>query len=113
MNWLSPLKERVTVITGERGTYVADTLTADLTFYANGTVATEWGSIAAFRGVSEGDVVRYAFAKPEPLRTEHEAFRDAVLGKESDIVTMRQGLATVAVAEAALRSAAEGVTVRL
>jgi predicted dehydrogenase len=113
VNWLSPLKERVTVITGERGTYVADTLTADLTFYANGTVATEWGSIAAFRGVSEGDVVRYAFAKPEPLRTEHEAFRDAVLGQESDIVTMRQGLATVAVAEAALRSAAEGVTVRL
>jgi UDP-N-acetylglucosamine 3-dehydrogenase len=113
VNWLSPLKERVTVITGERGAFVADTLTADLTFYANGTVATEWDSIAKFRGVSEGDVVRYAFAKPEPLRTEHEAFRDAVLGKESDIVTMRQGLATVAVAEAALRSAAEGKTIHL
>ncbi len=113
VNWLSPLKERVTVITGERGAFVADTLTADLTFYANGTVATEWDSIAKFRGVSEGDVVRYAFAKPEPLRTEHEAFRDAVLGKDSDIVTMRQGLATVAVAEAALRSAAEGKTIHL
>ncbi len=113
VNWLSPLKERVTVITGERGAFVADTLTADLTFYANGTIATEWDSIAKFRGVSEGDVIRYAIAKPEPLRTEHEAFRDAVLGRESDIVTMRQGLATVAVAEAALRSAAEGVTVRL
>ena len=36
VNWLSPLKERVTIITGERGTFVADTLTADLTFYANG-----------------------------------------------------------------------------
>jgi predicted dehydrogenase len=113
VNWLSPLKERVTVITGERGAYVADTLTTDLTFYANGTIATQWDSIATFRGVSEGDVVRYAFAKPEPLRTEHEAFRDAVLGKDSDIVTMRQGLATVAVAEAALRSATEGVTVLL
>ena len=113
VNWLSPLKERVTVITGERGAFVADTLTADLTFYANGTVATEWDSIAKFRGVSEGDVVRYAFAKPEPLRTEHEAFRDAVLGKESDIVTMRQGLATVAVAEAAIRSALDGVVVTL
>ncbi|MFN8147384.1 MAG: Gfo/Idh/MocA family oxidoreductase [Candidatus Nanopelagicales bacterium] len=113
VNWLSPLKERVTVITGERGAFVADTLTADLTFYANGTVATEWDSIAKFRGVSEGDVIRYAFAKPEPLRTEHEAFRDAVLGKESDIVTMRQGLATVAVAEAAIRSALDGVVVTL
>jgi predicted dehydrogenase len=113
VNWLSPLKERVTIITGERGAFVADTLTADLTFYANGTVSTSWDDIAQFRGVSEGDVIRYAIAKPEPLRTEHEAFRDAVLGLESDIVTMRQGLATVAVAEAVLRSAAEGVTVTL
>jgi len=74
-------------------------------------VATEWDAIAEFRGVSEGDVIRYAIAKPEPLRTEHEQFRDAVLGKAADIVTMRQGLATVAVAEAAIRSAAEGITI--
>ena len=113
VNWLSPIKERVTVITGERGAFVADTLTADLTFFANGTIATEWESLAKFRGVSEGDMIRYAIAKPEPLRTEHEAFRDAVLGKESDVVTLRQGLATVAVAEAALRSARERVMVAL
>jgi UDP-N-acetylglucosamine 3-dehydrogenase len=110
VNWLSPFKERVTVITGDRGAFVADTLTADLTFHANGTIETEWESIAKFRGVSEGDMIRYAIAKPEPLRAEHEAFRDAVLGKPADIVTMRQGLATVAVAEAALRSAASGST---
>jgi predicted dehydrogenase len=113
VNWLSPIKERVTVITGERGAFVADTLTADLTFFANGTIATEWESLAKFRGVSEGDMIRYAIAKPEPLRTEHEAFRDAVLGLESDVVTMRQGLATIAVAEAALRSARERVMVAL
>ena len=114
VNWLSPMKERLTVVTGEKGTFVADTLTADLTFYANGTIDTQWDAIAKFRGVSEGDVIRYAIAKPEPLRTEHEAFRDAVLGLEgasARIVTMRQGLATVAVAEAAIRSAREGVVV--
>ena len=111
VNWLSPLKERVTIVTGEKGAFVADTLTADLTFFANGVVPTEWDAIAKFRGVSEGDMVRYAIAKPEPLRVEYEAFRDAVLGKDSDIVTMRQGLATVAVAEAVLRSAATGTTV--
>ena len=44
--------------------------------------------IAQFRGVSEGDVIRYAIAKPEPLRVEHESFRDAVLGKEAGIVRM-------------------------
>jgi len=111
VNWMSPLKERVTIVTGEKGTFVADTLSADLTFYANASVPTQWETVAAFRGVSEGDVVRFAIAKPEPLRTEHEAFRDAVLGKVSDIVTMPQGLATVAVAEAVIRSAAEGRTI--
>jgi predicted dehydrogenase len=111
VNWLSPMKERVTIVTGDRGSYVADTLTADLTFHANGSVPTEWDDIAQFRGVSEGDVVRYAIAKPEPLRTLHEAFRDAILGKEVDIVTMRQGLAALIVAEAVLESATTGRTV--
>ncbi len=116
VNWLTPFKERLTIVTGERGTLVADTLTADLTYYANASVDTEWDSVAAFRGVSEGDVVRYAFAKPEPLRVEHEAFRDAVLGlpgANERIVTMEQGLATVAVAEAMLKSAQTKETITL
>ena len=111
VNWLSPMKERVTVVTGDRGTFVADTLNADLTFHANGIVPTEWDEIARFRGVTEGDVIRFAIAKPEPLRTEHEAFRDAVVAKPAEIVTMRQGLATVAVAEAVMESARSGRSV--
>jgi predicted dehydrogenase len=116
VNWLSPMKERVTIVTGEKGCFVADTLTADLTFYANSSVATfpAWEAMQAFRGVSEGDMVRYAIAKPEPLRTELEAFRDAVLDVEDGrgrIVNMRQGLAVVRVAEAALESAGSGATV--
>lgn len=110
VNWLSPMKERVTVVTGEKGAFVADTATGDLTFYANGTIPLEWESVTAFRGVSEGDVTRYAFAKREPLRVEHEAFRDAVLGKPSDVVTMEQGLRTLAVVEAALEAARTGKT---
>lgn len=111
VNWLSPLKERSTVITGDRGCFIADTLTADLTFYANGAIDTEWEALRAFRGVAEGDMVRYAIPKREPLLVEHERFRDAVEGKESDIVTLRQGLRTVEVAGAVLRSASDGVTV--
>lgn len=113
VNWLSPFKERRTVISGERGALVADTLTADLTFYANGSIESEWEDVALFRGVSEGDVVRFAIQKPEPLRSEHEAFRDAVLGQSSNIVTMREGLAAVAVAEAVLESARTGQTITL
>lgn len=113
VNWLSPLKERVTVITGDKGTFVVDTLTADLTFYANGTVPTEWDSVARFRGVTEGDMTRFAFPKPEPLRCEHEAFRDAVAGKDAQIVAMREGLTTVCVAAEMLRAADQGITVQL
>jgi predicted dehydrogenase len=116
VNWLTPFKERLTIVTGERGAFVADTLTADLTFYANASVATQWDSVAAFRGVSEGDVIRYAFPKPEPLCVEHEAFRDAVLGISGAgerIVTMEQGLATVAVAGAMLESAKRKETIKL
>jgi len=113
VNWLSPLKERVTVITGATGAFVVDTLTADLTFYANGLVMTHWDTVSRFRGVSEGDVTRYAFAKPEPLRSEHEAFRDAVLGDPSRIVTLEQGFTTVKVAQAVLDSSRTGATVTL
>jgi UDP-N-acetylglucosamine 3-dehydrogenase len=116
VNWLTPFKERLTIVTGERGTLVADTLTADLTLYTNASVATQWDSVSAFRGVSEGEVVRYAFPKIEPLLVEHESFRDAVLGlpgATEKIVTMEQGLATVAVAQAMIESANQKVTINL
>lgn len=113
VNWLTPTKERRTFVTGEKGMFVADTLTADLTFYSNAKVATVWDDIANFRGVAEGDVTRFAIPKPEPLRTEHENFRDAVLGKESDIVTMTQGATVVEVCEAMITSAATGEFVKI
>lgn len=113
VNWLSPMKERLTVVTGEKGAFVADTTTGDLTFFANGTVPVEWDSVSRFRGVSEGDVTRFAFQKREPLRVEHEAFRDAVLGEKTDVVTMAQGQRTLEVVEAALESARSGQSVVL
>ncbi|MDF0514633.1 Gfo/Idh/MocA family oxidoreductase [Agromyces sp. H3Y2-19a] len=113
VNWLSPMKERVTIVTGELGAFVADTSTGDLTLFRNGTVPTEWEAVSAFRGVSEGDMTRFAFAKREPLRVEHEAFRDAVLGERQDVVTMEEGLRTLEVVEAVITSAASGAVVDL
>lgn len=113
VNWLSPLKERIAILTGENGVFVANTLTADLTFYANGSTTSTWSEIEHLRGVSEGDVIRYAISKKEPLLTEHENFRDAVLGKSSDIVTMEQGLANILVAEAIIKSSESGKTVEI
>ena len=111
VNWLSPLKERSTVVTGAKGCFVADTLSANLTFYSNGVVSSEWEAVRNFRGVSEGDMTRFAIARREPLLVEHELFRDAVLGKDADIVTLEQGLRTVEISAAVLDSAARGVTV--
>jgi predicted dehydrogenase len=100
VNWLTPFKERSTVITGEKGALVIDTLTADLTHYQNGTFGESWSGVAAFRGVAEGDVTRFALDKKEPLVAEHEAFRDAVLtGDQSRIVTLTEGTDVVRIAE--------------
>lgn len=104
VNWLSPFKERNTTVIGDKGSLVADTLTADLTFYENGTVRGQWESVQAFRGVAEGDVTRFALSKIEPLLTEHLAFRDAVVtGDQSAIVTLRDGLAAVRIADEMIR----------
>jgi len=113
VNWLTPFKERLTIVTGERGAFVADTLTADLTFYENGTVANDWDAVTTFRGVSEGTVTRFALEKREPLKSEHEAFRDRILGRPSESVTLLQGLQVLRVCEASIESARTGSTIDL
>jgi UDP-N-acetylglucosamine 3-dehydrogenase len=111
VNWLSPLKERIIAVTGELGCFVADTVTADLTFYQNGLEPVEWDRVASFRGVSEGDVTRYAIRKPEPLVTELANFAAFVRGERAEVVTLEEGLSTVRVAETLRESAAAGVTI--
>lgn len=104
VNWLSPMKERVVIVTGDKGSFVADTLTGDLTLHENGAFAVEWESFASFRGVTEGNVTRFAYPKKEPLRAELEAFRDAASGLDSPVVTFSEGVEVVRVAEAVLES---------
>ena len=72
-----------------------------------------WDDLAQFQGVTEGDVTKFAIAKPEPLRVEHENFRDAVLGKDNDIVTLEQGARVVEVCEAMITSAQTNEFVRI
>jgi len=107
VNWLSPFKQRQVVVTGELGSFTADTLTADLTLHANGAVPPGWDALAQLRGVSEGRVVRYEIPKPEPLVVELSAFRDAVVGGGlgEQVVTLAEGLQAVVVAEAVLEAA--------
>jgi predicted dehydrogenase len=111
VNWLSPMKERRIVVTGERGCLVADTLTADLTYFANAEVEHEWEELARFRGVSEGDMIRYAIPKPEPLAVQLDHFLKAVRGEPHEAVSLDEGLAALTLAETTLRAASTGQVV--
>lgn len=100
VNWLTPVKRRRVSVLGERGAFIADLLTGDLTFFANGDVDSDWDRLAQLRGVSEGDMVRYAFTKREPLVVEHEAFREAVVeGAAEGVVSLGDGVELLKVAE--------------
>jgi len=99
VNWLSPLKERIINVIGEKGAFTIDTLLADLTFHANAEIENQWEDVARFRGVREGDMVRYAFLKNEPLRTEHEKFMAAIEGHGNEVVTFDDGIKTLETAE--------------
>jgi UDP-N-acetylglucosamine 3-dehydrogenase len=114
VDWVSPTKVRRTRVLGERGMLEADTLTGDLFFYENAEVRIAWSATQQFRGVSEGNVTRYALERREPLLVEHEAFLDLLEGRhDSGVVTLEQGVEIVTVAETVLASAASGTTVSL
>lgn len=100
VNWLTPVKRRGVSVLGEKGVFEADLLAGDLYFYANAEVGSEWDQIAQLRGVSEGDMVRYAFPKREPLAVEHEAFRTAIdQGHAEGVVSLSEGVEILEVAE--------------
>lgn len=101
VNWLTPVKRREVSVLGEKGAFVADLLAGDLYFYANAEVDSQWDQIAQLRGVSEGDMVRYAFPKREPLAVEHEAFLTAIAeGQAEGMVSLGEGVKILEVAEA-------------
>jgi predicted dehydrogenase len=101
-------------VLGERGLLEADTLTGDLYFYENGEIGVVWSAAQQFRGVSEGDVTRYALRREEPLKIEHDYFIDVLEGRtDADVVTLEQGVQIVEAAEAVLTSARSGQTVAL
>jgi len=113
VNWLSPLKDRSLVVTGEKGTFVVDTLNSDLTFYESGSHKVSQETHLHFKGVNQGDITTYSFEKPEPLLVEHQNFRDKLLGKQADIVSLAEGVETARVADAVIKSSKIGQSINL
>jgi UDP-N-acetylglucosamine 3-dehydrogenase len=79
INWLTPTKQRVLTVTGERGMYVADYLSQDLVFYANPQAPPEpddGGTPVTM--VTEGTRITRPVIREEPLVVELREFARAV-----------------------------------
>jgi predicted dehydrogenase len=100
VNWLTPTKVRQLTVTGEGGMFVVDYLTQDLCFYAHPSKPIAWDVLKNMRGTGEGDMVRYALSRREPLLVEWEEFLAAVDDSPSMLATGRDGYAALSTARA-------------
>jgi predicted dehydrogenase len=100
VNWITPTKVRELTVTGERGTFRLDYLTQDLFLFEHPTTSNEWEALAGMRGGGEGDMVRFALERREPLRVQWEAFLGAVRAGGEAPVSGRDGLASLSTARA-------------
>ena len=108
VNWLTPTKVRDLTVIGERGMFIVDYLRQELVLAENGSVLNEWEHLSMLNGVSEGRVVRFVTKPAEPLNAELTAFVKSVSDGTPAVVSGRDGLMAVAVAEAILKSASSG-----
>ncbi len=100
VNWITPAKVRQLAVTGEHGMLTLDYLTQELCLYKHPTNATNWDTLASIRGGGEGDMIRFALDRDEPLRREWEGFLAAIHAQRPAPVTAWDGAAALAVAQA-------------
>jgi UDP-N-acetylglucosamine 3-dehydrogenase len=100
VNWITPTKVRELSVTGERGMFVVNYLTQELLFYEHPTKGTEWDALSGIRGGGEGDMIRFALERREPLRVEWEQFLQAVRSGNPPPVSVYDGLAALSTATA-------------
>lgn len=100
VNWITPTKVRELTVTGERGMFRLDYLTQDLYLFEHPTEANKWEALAGMRGGGEGDMVRFALERREPLRVEWESFLAAVRNGGRAPVDGHDGLAALSTARA-------------
>jgi predicted dehydrogenase len=99
VNWLSPAKIRSFSFIGEKGMLIADLLNQELTLHKTGSTQNQYEPFIQQKGFTEGEVLKFAISKVEPLLKEHEAFQDFILGKPSDIATLSEAIYIVKLIE--------------
>ena len=113
VNWLTPTKVRQLTVTGERGTFVVDYLNQHLTLHENAHESESWSTLDIFDGVTEGNVIRFAIPRTEPLRAQFDAVLAAVKGADVEYVDGRAGLRALRLALAVIEAGASGAHVEL
>ncbi|MBP1466829.1 Gfo/Idh/MocA family oxidoreductase [Candidatus Chloroploca sp. M-50] len=98
INWLTPTKIRELSVVGERGMFVANYLTQDLTFYENDACQGKAWPELALIGVSEGRSIRQKVQRREPLVEELRSFCEAVRTGNPPVVSGEAGIAALAIA---------------
>ena len=100
VNWITPTKVRQLYVTGDEGMFVVDYLLQDLMFFENPRMATEWGALQGVRGTGEGDMIRFALPRREPLAVEWESFLAVLAGENAPLVSGEDGVLALRIAHA-------------
>ena len=98
VNWVTPTMVRESTITGEKGMFVVNYLSQELTFYENPAAnakpeGTNWiVGLGQDFTVEAGNMTRYQINKREPLRSELESFLRAIVTGNKPLVSGHDGL---------------------
>ncbi|MDM8532340.1 Gfo/Idh/MocA family oxidoreductase [Anaerolineales bacterium HSG25] len=112
VNWLTPTKIRQLSVLGERGKFIVNYLTQELTFYENGaTESSDW--LGVLQGIKPGRMIGYVIHRQEPLRAELESFIQAVRDGTTPVVTGHDGIQALALAEAVIQAGQSHQTVTM
>ena len=106
INWLTPTKIRELSVIGERGMFVVNYLTQDLTLYENVSTAGA-AEVFAVMGVGEGRMIRFPVQRFEPLKAEIQSFVAAVRDGERPLVDGEEGVRALYLARLIARSGRE------
>lgn len=108
INWLTPTKIRELSVLGERGMFVVNYLTQDLTLYENSSTGGAAEALAVI-GVGEGRMIRFPVQRFEPLRAEIESFVAAVRAGGKPYVDGEEGVRALHLAHVIARSGRDQV----
>ncbi len=109
VNWMTPTKVRRLTVTGARGLFECNLLSQELFFYENESAPSQWDTLSVLRGVTEGNVLGIRIQRHEPLVAEIADFVAAVRDRRPPTVTGADGLETLRIALAFVKSGADGM----